>query len=167
MSVKKRILIFLALTFAITYAYEIFILWPAVVTGSISELAIAAVMLVPAAGTVMTRLLTKEGFGDMMLAPRFKKNKGLYAAAWLLPAAMCFVGAAIYFLCVPGMFDKNLTYIIAQRAAQGIDITKSQALTAAIGELAVGLVLAPILNFVMCLGEELGWRGYLLPKLMN
>ncbi len=34
-------------------------------------------------------------------------------------------------------------------------------------QIAVGVLLAPFFNMIFALGEELGWRGFLLPKLLT
>ena len=63
----KRIIIFLALVFGITFAVEFGIIYPLVGqygygTNPIVTLAVAAVMFIPALCVVLTRLITGEGF---------------------------------------------------------------------------------------------------------
>ena len=69
----KRALVFLAITFGITYAYDFLVVYP-IAQGSApyaSEflspdlaymVAVALTMFFPALGVVLTRLVTREGF---------------------------------------------------------------------------------------------------------
>ena len=65
----KRIIIYLGITFLLTFGYCFGILYPLVNSdnasqkvGNFASLLIAAVMFFPAIGVLLTRLITKEGF---------------------------------------------------------------------------------------------------------
>jgi membrane protease YdiL (CAAX protease family) len=72
-------------------------------------------------------------------------------------------------LIFPNQFDPELTVLRNSIAVlspeQAESLTKTQIGYSALSQFVMALLLAPILNFIPCLGEELGWRGYLLPKL--
>jgi membrane protease YdiL (CAAX protease family) len=121
----------------------------------------AGFMFMPAIASILTRWLRHEGFRNMYLKPHFRGNWGKYILSVLVPPALIFGGAALYFLFFPGMFDTDFSVL----ASAGV--AKDQALTVIILQLVQGMALAPFLNFIPCLGEELGWRGYLLPRLME
>lgn len=64
----KRVAIFLAVTFVLTWAYEFGVVYP-VASGAIegippmaTQLATGAAMFFPALGVLITRLVTREGF---------------------------------------------------------------------------------------------------------
>jgi membrane protease YdiL (CAAX protease family) len=97
----------------------------------------------------------------MFLRPRFRGNWGKYLLAVFVPPALVFGGAALYFLFFPGMFDAKFT------ALASVGVAKEQVVVVVVVQLLQGVLLAPFINFIPCLGEELGWRGYLLPKLLE
>ncbi len=160
---KKRLILFTLFTFAIAWA--LFLLVPILGlpygTGN-SILLVAAAMFAPALGSVLTRLATKEGFSNMYLRLHFKGNVRYYLLAFFGPTLLLFLSGAVYFLLVPGAFDPALTTFRSLIAQGGSGMSAEQALL--ISCLQVALI-GPIINIIPTLGEELGWRGYLLPKL--
>ncbi len=161
---KLRLKLFVVFTFVI--AWILFLLIPVlgIPYGQIgSILFAAAAMFAPTAGNILTRLVTKEGFRDMYLRPRFKGNWKYYALAFFGPSAMLLISGAVYFLLFPGTFDPDLTILktIAEKNGS-ISMSAGQMLLISIAQI---VVIGPIINIIPTLGEELGWRGYLLPKL--
>jgi len=170
----KRILLFLAITFSLTWAYCLAVVYPLlrgdVLTGLPSiaaQLSVAAAMFFPSVGVLLTRLITKEGFRNAWLRPHIKGNIKIYLAAWFGPGILTLLGTGIYFLLFPQQFDPSLGYFKATLEAAGGDLsTLPVSLPVLMLIQAVqGLFLAPAMNFVNCFGEEWGWRGYLLPKM--
>lgn len=170
----RRILIYLLITFGLTWGYCFLILYPMVngeslngVPSVAAQLMTAAAMFFPAIGVLLTRLVTKEGFRDCWLKPNFKKNMKTYLLAWFGPGLLTLAGAALYFLLFPDDLDLSFSYFIATLEAAGAPM---ETLPIPIGLLMVvqcvqALFLAPVMNFITCFGEEWGWRGYLLPKM--
>ena len=176
----KRIIIYLAVTFAITYALEIFIVVP-LATGTAMggalaappvavQLIIGSMMFVPAIGVLITRLVTKEGFKNAMIKPvDFRHTFKYYLIAWFGPAALTIAGAAIYFLIFPSDFDPTMSAAMAllqsSTASQGGAELPADVMQLILWvQIGVGIVLSPVLNCLTCFGEEWGWRGYLVPK---
>ena len=176
----KRIIIYLAVTFAITYALEIFIVVP-LATGTAMggalaappvavQLIIGSMMFVPAIGVLITRLVTKEGFKNAMIKPvDFRHTFKYYLIAWFGPAALTIAGAAIYFLIFPSDFDPTMSAAMAllqsSTASQGGAELPADVMQIILWvQIGVGIVLSPVLNCLTCFGEEWGWRGYLVPK---
>ncbi|HEY9121567.1 MAG TPA: CPBP family intramembrane glutamic endopeptidase [Brevefilum sp.] len=175
---KKRIYLFLAFAFGISWAVALVIYLTGGLENSPSytfaggQVTLAIILLAsvymfgPAIANLLTRIITKEGKKDLFLQPNFDQKRGLYyLAAWFLPGLLTIAGAILFFLLFPQFYDKNLTTLQTMLAASGQNssinpwvIAVTQALQA--------LFISPILNAVPTFGEEFGWRAYLQPKLM-
>ncbi len=170
----KRIIIYLAITFFMTYAYCFGVVYPInnsanvrTELSGITGLLIAAVMFFPAIGVLLTRLITKEGFKNSWIRLNINEHIKTYLLAYFGPSILTFLGIIVYFLIFPSHFDPEFGFIAASLEASGVSaeaypmplsmLVISQALT--------GLFLGPAMNFITCFGEEWGWRGYLLPKM--
>lgn len=169
----KRIVLYLAITFIVTYAFEIGLIRP-LITGEDKQLAmlgqslIGTVMFIPAISVLLTRLITKEGFRNTLLQlPKLKSNLGYYLFAWFGPAILTVIGMALYFLLNPGQFDPELTNLTKAYENSGLDMTTSKLQTSLLIQIATAFFIGPLMNALNCFGEEWGWRGYLLPKMKN
>lgn len=164
LAAKKRLFLFITLTIVI--AWIVFLLIPicGLTYGSgLSIVILAAAMFVPALGNILTRLITKEGFGNMYLRPHFRGHWKQYLLVYFGPAVFLFLSAAVYFLIFPGSFDPELTVLKEATGAQGtLGLSVNGLLLLAVLQV---IILGPVINIIPTLGEELGWRGYLLPKL--
>lgn len=131
--------------------------------GSLSIVIVATAMFVPALCSILTRLITKEGFANMYLHPHFKGHMKHYLTVYFGPTALLFLSGALYFLIFPGSFDPEFTVLKGMAASSGsIGLSINNLLLI---QLVMVVVIGPVINIIPTLGEELGWRGYLLPKL--
>jgi uncharacterized protein len=170
----RRIIIFLGFAFGIAWLTGLIIYLtgglansPQIVPGISLALVLMATtyMWAPALGNILTRLITHEGWKDMGLRPHFKKGWPYWLAGWFLPAVLTLFGAAVFFVLFPQYFDAGLALIHKQTAASPALSAISPWLFVAI-QLIGGALISPIVNSLATFGEEFGWRGYLLPKLM-
>ena len=170
----KRILIFLGITFFITYAFSFGVIYPLASTQNVREgravlttVLISALMFFPAIGVLLTRLITKEGFKNAWLHPHFKGNIKTYLLAYFGPGILTLLGTALYFLIFPSHFDPEFGFMQTTLEAAGAsaEMYPMPLSTLIIVQALTAFFLGPILNFVTCFGEEWGWRGYLLPKM--
>lgn len=159
---KKRLIWFVSLTFVITWIIFGLIPWRGLTYGTgITIYIVMAGMFIPALSNLLTRLITREGFGNMMLRPNFKGHGKDYLLVFFGPTALLLLSAALYFLIMPGWFDPQFTLLQAPAAQTGV-LSAQTLLLVMILQI---VIIGPVINIIPTLGEELGWRAYLLPKL--
>lgn len=115
-------------------------------------------MLCPSIAMLLTRWFTKEGFpmkgkGNLELGIIFADKKWVfYLAAILLPFIYRELGAGLIFILFPESFNP------AQISEIGIS-------EGALWLLPPVVIASTCMLSVGALGEEAGWRGYMMPKL--
>jgi len=125
-----------------------------------------AAMWTPGLGAIVaTRLVEKQPVIKTLrlntLGP-----KRFYILAWLLPSLILFATIGVSNLLGTGTVDPNFTFMRESmaKAAAGIAMPGVEILV--LGQVAFALTLAPFINLLFAIGEELGWRGFLLTRLM-
>ena len=173
----RRIVIYYVITFAITISLAFGWIYPlynkaamGLVSSNMVVLSMSMMMFIPSIAAILTRLVTKEGLKNTNFKPvHFKQNFRYYLYGWFGPALLITLGAVVYFLIDSSDFDPSMSAMIktlqSQLAALGTqDITAEAARSMLLLQLVLGVFASPLLNFITCLGEEWGWRGYVLPK---
>lgn len=109
-------------------------------------------MFAPSVAVIITRLITKEGWKDTYLGLNFKGNGKYYAFVILYCIASIFIDFALLMRFFPGrsfsdvFVTDNMTMVVFAYILQ---------------------MLSSIYLFFPAFGEEWGWRGYMMPKLMK
>jgi len=168
----KRILIFLAFAFGIAWAGAL-AFYLIVGTDDPDEVQRLGkylnwffVLPAPTLANVATRLITREGWGRLMLRPNFRRGWRFYVAAWLLPLLAVIVGGAVYYLVFPQSFDPNLG-MVREAVASTPSLAAASPWTIMLISTLSALIVGPVFLLLQSIGEEFGWRGYLLPKLVE
>lgn len=161
---KKRLILFVVLVMSLGWITFLLIPFLGLAYGQgLSVIILAGAMFTPTISNLLTRLITKEGFGKMYLRPNFKGNIKKYLLVFFGPTILVFLSGAVYFLIFPATFDSDLTVLKQLLAAGGRSgVSASNLLLISVLQV---ILIGPIVNIIPTLGEELGWRGYLLPKL--
>ena len=170
---SRRISLFLLFSFGITWALALAIDFSGGLSnlkpGSTVWFLLVLAMISPALANVLTRWITKEGWKDTYLKVNFKQNRRYWLIAWVGTPLLLIIGTILYFGVFTQYFDQSLSAFskllaqAAQRAGKPIPISPRQDLLLQIFQI---MLLAPIVNSIATLGEEFGWRAYLLQKFM-
>ncbi len=119
----------------------------------------------PGVAAILTTLLVdKRPFSALRLNTLGPRR--FYLWAWFLPPALTIATPGCALLIGAGDIDPNLTMMRSalKQFPPNAEPPPPEAMLAILSVFAV--TLAPFVNVPFALGEELGWRGFLLPKLM-
>jgi membrane protease YdiL (CAAX protease family) len=105
------------------------------------------------AAVIVRRWVTREGFGDAALAPRFRQARRWYLLALLGPVLVLAVIVAM--AAALGLVELGA----ARQLVPAGDVPQPLAL--------LGWLAAPALAMPLFLGEELGWRSYLQQRVSD
>ena len=163
----KRILIFIAFVLVVSWAVVLVVQQSGMMdTNPNGGMMIANYIIItlPALANIFTRLVTKEGWQNLKLWPKIKSGWKFYLAAWLLPLLATIVGGGLFYLISPQSFDPNLSQVKqAFAAVPGLVEQPWVAFTIIVVQT---MLVTMLINGIASIGEEFGWRAYLLQKLM-
>lgn len=176
---KRRILIFLGFAFGIAWVIGLIIFLtgglihsPVLIPGSGITLAgvllALGYMMAPTLANILTRLITREGSHALYLRPHIRLGWLYWIAAWIVPAVLTLLGAALFFLLFPQYYDPALSTLhdLLAKSVPAATLAQINLWSIVAIQIAQAVILAPLLNGLFTFGEEFGWRAYLLPKLL-
>jgi len=163
---KKALLIFLTLTFGLTIVlltsarYLGFNLFASDSPAMMSQIVVLVAMFIPAiSAIVVQKFIAKKPLKDL----GFKIGpKRMYASTYAMIALVFFInyGLTWVFVIPP---DWTLASFLKQYAP-GFALPLPAPMMILLLSL-ITFIVAPIVNMIPSLGEEIGWRGFLLPAL--
>ena len=174
---SKQLYTFLGLSFGISWVTALIIYLngglvssPELISGTGITLALILLASVymwgPALANILTRLITKEGWQEMWLAPKLKTGWKFWLLGWFGPGILTLAGAALFFLVLPQTFDAQLGILKEQLTLAGMPEGMINPWRIVIFQTLTALVISPAINLIATFGEEFGWRAYLVPKLL-
>ncbi len=157
----KQIRTYIALTLLIS--------WPFMITSSLANLnakSFTLVMFAPFIAVIATTYITikRTGIDNLPSGVKwhfnFKKSYKLYLFAWIVPMLCAFIGALLYY----AIFSEDFSFLIMalQAKAFGWDLYPFIA-----RQCAIIATISVLMAAVPAMGEEAGWRGFLMPRLVK
>lgn len=159
------LLVFLAVAFGLSWPVQIALAlgtsaWGSAIGPVSLFVAAFALMWPPAIGAYLARRVERSGFEDAGL----RWPPGPYILiAWFGPAGLTFLSTMVGLAVYPLDVELSTFRALLARAGQPLPVSAEMLLLA---QVAAALTVAVPLNSLFAFGEEFGWRGYLLPRLM-
>jgi len=164
---QKKLLWFLLITF--TFSWILFLLpllfgqagTPTRQTATLIAWSLA--MWAPGLAAIfVTLLVERKPIGALNL--QNLGDRRMYLWAWGLPIVLTIIAGVLTWLLGVGRLDLEFSQIGAAMAQAGG--SQLPAWVAVAIQIASALTIGPLFNTLFAMGEELGWRGYLLPGLL-
>jgi len=112
-------------------------------------LLVVSLMFTPASVSIALRLIGRQGFGDVSFRPHLRSSWRWYLLVWLMPITIGLLAYGIGWSTglTPLRQDIGATHLVVK--------------------IALNATAGVLLNAVLAAGEEIGWRGYLLPRMVQ
>lgn len=169
---KKRAITYLIFVYGfVLIAWFLIIILPPLLNNSAYTALISIFSLFPFLSCFLTRLITRDK-SSWMMKPNFIRNWRIYLISAFIPGILIFLGAVLFFLIFPSHLDVSAAKLIETYGKYGVPTNLPHTIGSIIRIGVAGIFISPLIVPVeiIALGEEIGWRGYLLPiflKLMN
>ncbi|GAA3711949.1 CPBP family intramembrane metalloprotease [Nonomuraea antimicrobica] len=169
---KRPLLVFVVLAFGLSWGVALPLWLGDGLASPLTQALATLMMFTPAVGVLgawaVSRTPFRQWAGEtgLTLGPRRGRTGALVLAAWLGVPALVFLAMGIS--VATGLVSLDLDRLSLLRAAlgaRGLEVPADLG-SVALMQIVVAVVAGPVLNAVPVLGEEWGWRGWLVPRLV-
>jgi len=155
---RRGLAIFLAAVVLVTGVFDVLM----IVT--LNPLWIAPRMFAPAAASVVARLVLREGFADVSFRLGGRPTWRYIGLALVFPIMIALVAYGTAWVTGLAQFDPRPSAGVGAQLAS--DVASSPLLVFVV-MLALSMFLWMIPQTIFAAGEEIGWRGYMLTRLID
>ena len=120
-----------------------------------------AILFTPAIASIITRLILKEGFRDVSFSFRGHNLRKAYSIAYLFPMAVALIVYGFTWISGLAEFDFSLV-----QSNASIPLPENPYLGFLV-LIAIVWTVQVAVNMFFVAGEEIGWRGYMLTRLID
>ena len=158
------LLAYLLLVFGLSWPIEIVLVGRHPLGSVPYTLLLVVVMFIPALSALIVRLFVeRQGFADAGL--RWGRGR-CYLAAWLLPVAFGLAAMGLAVRLRQAEFDPYMTEFMVRVTLQFSETKLPPFERLRIYFILASLTQSVVIGAIPCFGEEFGWRGYLLMRLL-
>ncbi|MFG1701682.1 CPBP family intramembrane glutamic endopeptidase [Nonomuraea sp. M3C6] len=170
---KRPLLIFIVLAFGLSWAAVLPVWFDGGLSSPLMAVSPSLMMCTPAVGVLGVWAVSRTPFREwarqtgLTLGERKGRTGALVLAAWL--GVPLLVLLAMGLSAAIGLVSLDLDQFSLLRTvlqARGLQVPADLG-TAAVLQIVVGIVAGPVVNAILTFGEEWGWRGWLLPRLVS
>jgi CAAX protease family protein len=152
---RRGLIIYFAVLVPLSAVFEAFI-----IKGSSSW--VWALMWTPAAASVVARLVLREGFGDVSFRVGGRRGWKAIGLALIFPIVLGIIAYGIAWMTGLVQFAPRPISLAARYVPEG-----TSAAVVFLINVAVAATIVTIYSARTAAGEEIGWRGYMLTRLVD
>lgn len=157
---------FLILTFLVSWGIQLALLLTNNMQKGMSNAIYIMIMMTPTLAVLVTKYATKEPLlENLWLKPEGRRTIQYCILGWLGPVVLIAIGCVVYFVIFKNQFDPNMTKTVSELSDKLPDLTDKDIISILRVQIVFNILMAPFYNFLPCVGEEIGWRGYFLNRL--